>query len=455
MLVISEQNDFAKMLLPKQKLYSTKSYRMNTFVMQKEHNNGVLLKNFITGQLVYLSADEYDANTYGEEDIKSFLIENWFLVPEDNNDQSVYELFKSFTRQRPKSKKVSYFKILTTTDCNARCFYCYQHGAKKNSMSLQTADALCDYIIKKSNGEVIKICWFGGEPTYNMPVIDYISKKLLDNNVEYTSEMLSNAYLFDKDIVKKSVNLWHLTNIQIVLDGTEEIYNSVKAYVYKEDVNPFKKVISNIKYLIENKVSVTIRMNMDWHNEQNLFALVDYIKENIGPSAHLNVYAYPLFDNAGKNKHQAIAEEKERLCKRVLKLEKYLYDSHLKLIKPISNKIKYSACLADNDSCLVVLPDGKIVKCDNCLDRDFIGDIYSDIDTDNPIMKKWKTYKDKGELCKSCPIRPNCFVLDSCPTESFLPCVPSEQALKIMRREWAMLKAYQVFTEKSQNGGIK
>ena len=77
-------------------------------------------------------------------------------------------------------------------------------------MNEKTANDVADYIINASKGNSdIKLRWFGGEPLYNAKIIDIICRKLKNCNVSYTSEIISNGYLFDDENVFKAASLWN------------------------------------------------------------------------------------------------------------------------------------------------------------------------------------------------------------------------------------------------------
>ena len=101
------------------------------------------------------------------------------------------------------------------------------------------ARRVADYIIHHYNGEKLTLHWFGGEPLYNKPVITQICLLLKEAGVEYSSQMISNGYLIDDEITREAKTLWNLKKIQITLDGTEKIYNQIKAYIYK-DINAYQ-----------------------------------------------------------------------------------------------------------------------------------------------------------------------------------------------------------------------
>ncbi|MEI3172875.1 MAG: radical SAM protein [Lachnospiraceae bacterium] len=133
---------------------------------------------------------------------------------------------------------ITSYTIFTTTDCNARCFYCYEMGRSRIPMSDETAHKAAAYIAAHCGGEKVHLHWFGGEPLFNKQVIDIICTDLAEKGIVYESMIISNGYLFDGATVEQAVSHWKLKNVQITLDGTEEIYNRSKAFIYKDGTKP-------------------------------------------------------------------------------------------------------------------------------------------------------------------------------------------------------------------------
>ena len=94
------------------------------------------------------------------------------------------------------------FTILTTTKCNARCFYCYEMKSKnKHHMTPETALKAANYIASVApKGKTINLNWFGGEPLFNMKAIDIITQRIRDLGVNFMTSFTTNGYLFDKDL---------------------------------------------------------------------------------------------------------------------------------------------------------------------------------------------------------------------------------------------------------------
>ncbi len=179
---------------------------------------------------------------------------------------------------RPAAKIITDYTIFTTTDCNARCFYCFEKNAARIPMSPGSAEKTAGFIAGHCGGNEVSISWFGGEPLYNMEAIDIICRGLRERGIPFNSKIVSNGYLFDREIIGRAKVDWELRSVQITLDGTEDVYNKAKAYIYK-GVNAFRRVIGNIHLLLDAGIAVDIRLNIDTYNADNLTAFKEVYPE--------------------------------------------------------------------------------------------------------------------------------------------------------------------------------
>ena len=218
-------------LLGLQKIQADETYRLLAFVVELPVDEGLLLYNTMSKAMVLLSEDEV---ALMNSDLRSLpqLIELWFAVPLSHDDGLLSRQMRQVAKLiRKPGKGINKYTIFTTTDCNARCFYCYELGRPRIPMSEATARKVADYIIGHCNGQAVGIEWFGGEPLYNKPVITLICRLLRESGVKYHSSMVSNAYLMDAETVEEASADWMLKRVQITLDGTERVYNRSKAYI--------------------------------------------------------------------------------------------------------------------------------------------------------------------------------------------------------------------------------
>ena len=205
MEAISKANETVLKILRKPK-DTDRPRRLLRFCVETVVDDGVLLFNLLTKELLLLSREEYD-HILGND----YLWEHWFVVPEDLNDKEYVQLAKWVvsTRQE-KNKDITSYVIFPTTDCNARCFYCFELGRSRIPMSRETALKVVQYIKNHCGGKKVNLSWFGGEPLFNQEAIDTICTGLRQEGIEFSSFMVSNAYLFDDATVKKAVELWKL-----------------------------------------------------------------------------------------------------------------------------------------------------------------------------------------------------------------------------------------------------
>lgn len=386
-----------------QEYYTEKNYVNSIFLINEEVIDGNLIYNTLTCELILINDMEY-------EDYKEYLISHWFLLPDDIDQYSLCKTFKFIYQKKYKKEsigKISNYTILTTTNCNARCPYCYEIGCKKIDMSINTALDVTDFIKRTNNGN-FHIKWFGGEPLCNSNVIDSISDKLNEEGLLFSSTMISNGYLFDKYDETTLKYLWRLERVQITLDGTQENYNKTKSYIYPE-TNPFEKVLNNIEYLLSNDIMVNVRVNISKDNIIDIERLLNLLYDCFHGYRKFFVYSHPLFDLSkvrNENEKNTIKDEYISI-QRKLKNIKFLPDYHLDLNRCYRN------CIADNMKSVVINPEGRLSLCEHYFDSEFIGDIYNT----QYNIKKIHEWNKKYEIdrCKSCPLFPQCTKIKKCP----------------------------------------
>lgn len=311
-------------------------------------------------------------------------------------------------------KDVVGYTIMPTSHCNARCFYCFESDFKYTHMSEETAARLVEYMTEHCNAEkFLHITWFGGEPTVGEKRIDQICEGLNKNGIGFSSFMYSNGYLFDDEMVKKAVDLWKLDRIQITLDGTEEVYNRVKAYKAVTG-SPYQRVMENIRKLLDAGIHVVIRLNVDFHNAEDLKTLIAELAERFSGYENISCYVSVLFDDDGYETVTHTAEERTKLEETKNNLdwliaEKKIAGKHGKISMP---HLKAISCCTDNDAAMLINPDGGIAKCDHNPYSNTIGTIWSDA-LDN-ATRCW--YKESKEFpaCESCSLYPICYFLKVC-----------------------------------------
>lgn len=436
-------------LLGLQKIQADETYRLLAFVVELPVDEGLLLYNTMSKAMVLLSEDEV---ALMNSDLRSLpqLIELWFAVPLSHDDGLLSRQMRQVAKLiRKPGKGINKYTIFTTTDCNARCFYCYELGRPRIPMSEATARKVADYIIGHCNGQAVGIEWFGGEPLYNKPVITLICRLLRESGVKYHSSMVSNAYLMDAETVEEASADWMLKRVQITLDGTERVYNRSKAYIYK-DVNAYHRVLHHTELLLDKGISVNIRLNIDMHNADDLLLLADELGQRFGGRKRLTVYSHPLF---GVNMEKAAVNDAETR-KHVYAKQRQLMERlrQLGLTAPVSLQryVKSGQCMADNDRCVTILPTGHIGKCEHYSDNHFVGHIDAE-GLDAEGIREFKELHDDIDACAQCVSYPDCIRLRLC--ENIAKCYPEDRADKLEGIRQGMAANYQKY--KQQNHEIQ
>ena len=399
-----QQDPIAMGMLGKQAVQE-KVYRPLTYMLTAEEAEKTIFYNLLTHEMIAV-----DNNELKSPESRVYLIENWYLVPEEHDDkQLVDECRAVLTLMDSWPKKIHVFHIFTTLDCNARCFYCFEKRIPGSDMTIETASRVIEYMQEQADGDPIKIVWFGGEPLINYHVIDYILGRLQAKGVQYESEMFSNGLLFDNNILEKAKNLWNVKSVQITLDGTRQVYKKVKAYV--SDVNdPFEKVLQNIKILIRAEINVRIRLNIGLHNYCDMQDLVDFLCDEFTEEKNIYVYTSPLFEIL-----EYTEENKEYIYGLVNN-----FNNKLNLIfgkrekKEFADKILNSFCMASGKEAVTILPDGKVGICPNKTYDVLLGDIYTK-NLDAKVREDFGRRFYREDKCRTCPIYPDCYIVNGCP----------------------------------------
>lgn len=440
MKIILEKNKIFRLAIGAQ-TKKVNNCRFLKYLLFEKVDDGLLILNILTKELIHLNKleiEDLEKNLFYDSELVKYLIQNWFLVDQNFDEEILYNQLLQIYRNLSK-KDPNKYTIITTTDCNARCFYCYQYDMQKLNMSEYVANKAADYIIKNSDKYNIHISWFGGEPLFNILPIDIISKKLNEAGISFTSSTISNGYLFDNEIIKKAINLWKLKKVQITLDGTEKVYNKCKSYIYS-DSNPFQRVISNINNLTNNGIKVAIRLNLGLHNCDNILELVNLLVNIFTGNQNIHIYPHLLFENVGKLPKIYTEEESQFLYQKLYQIEKVIEENALCEISPLTNKFKQNACMANDDRSYVITPNGSLAKCENIITTDLCGDIF-----ENKIdFKKIESMSERifFKLCDSCPLLPHCINLKICPTKK-VECNYYEQNYRIRKIKQCMKITYE------------
>lgn len=402
-----------------------KKSRYNYIVKQ---NNQYLIYNALNCSCVVLEKEEYNdfKKIRFNSQYYSEFVRLGFYVPDDYNEVDAV-CFSS--RLITSQDRRQYYRIYTTYACNARCPYCYEAGIKPETMSIDTANDLCKFINKNIvDGQPVIFEWFGGEPLINTKIIDYICSETRKNcelkNAKFYSRMISNGLLFNESIIEKAKNDWNLTQVQITIDGLKETYERIKGFSEK---NAFEKVLDNIELLLKNNINVSIRLNYDKNNFEEIKRLIKLLGERFSKYKGASVYVRRVMGDKIDNSLTASAKTDLALLKEIIKAG---------FVKDILSSIprRDNTCVAHMLNSYMVLPNGNITKCSQAgVKGDIVGNIKDGVDEHKIV--KWCSPRLPNK-CLKCKMLPLCN--GGCLYEKFLNknfCFASEKILYFKLKE--------------------
>lgn len=407
------------------------SYRLMRYHIREKCEEGTLLLNTVTGELVLIEQAEthlIDSLPAPYKPEMDELIAHRFLVPEESDDVKSVDQLRKVLQRFGIRDSINTYSILPTSACNARCFYCYEAGYPRHTMTQDTVDRVVEFIEKNCAKErIVNLHWFGGEPTIGEKQIDQICDRLRERGIDYRSVMISNGYLFSKEMAHKAKEKWKLQKVQITLDGTEEVYNRTKAYVNADD-SPFRRVMDNIGFLLDDGIRVFVRMNLDFYNAEDLKALICELASRFAERKNFSAYVHELFDNQGFEPVCHRDEEKRDLVNLVESLNHLIAEKGCRRAKGVNQlkslpSLKAYYCMADNPFSVMINPLGQLGKCEHAIYSHLVGDIHQSLEYRSSQAQYWLNPA-RRKACQACALYPLCGRMMTCRNES--DCLPEQ-----------------------------
>ena len=394
-----------------------KQSKYNYIVNKKDTH---IIFNAISGSVFCADKDfknRFEKGNLLEDEIGA-LYKMGFLVDDDCNEFARIIECNKINNQNQDNK---FFTICPTTNCNARCFYCFENNKKHCVMTKEIADKTIEFIVNdviNSNAKCITINWFGGEPLLGQSIIDHITKGLksnkeLMNKVDFSANITTNGILITEEVIKKFDD-WHIHAVQITLDGYGKTYEERKAYC--SEPNAFKKIIEILKSLLNKKINVSIRLNYDDQNIKSILKLIDFLDVELNAEQKQHVQTYP----AKLEYVQSCSVCNTQADKNYLKILKKLHKANIcKNFKQLNLKYRFAHCLVNSEYNYIIGASGDIYKCNEHVDeKDHkVGSVFEGIKRKNELNTEY------GEDCKNCKFFPIC--QGGCPQhrgDSFAKC---------------------------------
>ena len=420
-------------LCGKQKYDYTRQYRLSDFVFRCKIGGSSLYYSCLTGELVEVTKQEMAFQ---------YLVKHWFYVEKGLNEKENAPKLRKLLYALEKREKPGYnrFEILTTTKCNANCCYCYEHGFKQMSMSKDTALKVVHYIKNNLWGAEANIRWYGGEPLMNTKAIDWISEGLANQGIAFSSKMISNGYLFSENIILKASKIWNLKNVRITLDGVENTHNTIKHFKNVSQ-SPFLRILNNVELLLNAGISVTIRINVENHNIDEIKEVVDLICARFGKTKLIDFMFRPLSNTNKLATIESDDETRRKIYNRINEIKTYLFENGVGVnSRELIGLTPYS-CSADDRRYLLIKPNGELAFCP----EDFDIKQHGSIDKSEQCLRPLSYYEyryDKGDICNDCPLYICCYPNNMCPASKKTVCNEFQKDSILKDLELSIKKEY-------------
>ncbi len=331
-----------------------------------------------------------------------------FLVNDDiDEEKEIVSLGRKFC-----SIESDYRLIINpTTNCNFRCWYCYENHSSKSKMNEETVLRIEKMLWNIGHDEKIKtlsLSFFGGEPLLYYedtvrPLIDTVRKVGKSCNLRYSIHFTTNGFLVNNRMVEHLAEVADEKTFQITLDGHREQHNKVRFSTSGR--GSYDRILKNIKLLLSHKMAVGLRINYTKENASSIIDILTDLKDIPSEDRKLfNVDFQKVWQENGlssndKTINDAISSFREEFA------SVSDYYSHVNAFR--------HPCYADMVNECVVNFNGDVYKCTA---RDFtlensLGHLSEkgEVVWDDPkLMEHRLAYKFDRAVCRKCRIFPLC-----------------------------------------------
>ena len=371
-------------------------------------DNSYLVYNLLTSSVALLSEVEFReiiSLQFSNEDIFNMALKEGFIVPSEEDEVEKVLLLQ---RMNNYSSRFAGFQILPTTNCNANCWYCYEHDFLKKRMTADIADRIPEFISSYfSMVDDIHITWFGGEPLLELETMASISSKLVElcekEKIGYSSDIITNASLINPSVIKELVGTCRISQAQITLDGMGERHTFRKGY--KDKTISFQSILNAMQLLIANEVRLLIRINIDRANVQDCLELISFLGDKWASNPEVTLYVAPLY---GVKESTSFFKQSE-LNSLYQKIFESMVDSGwIQTLDGLPMNFNNATCSARMINNFVITPEGEVFKCEHLLSKENekVGTVFGGI-VFNQAMTTW-TSPDLPEKCRECSYLPSC-----------------------------------------------
>jgi len=273
------------------------------------------------------------------------------------------------------------FTIVTDTDCNYRCVYCFekhlQHSpGERTAMEPGNVPAVYRAIeeISGGNPQDRRIALYGGEPlnAKNRDIVFSIVEA--EQAKSFSFSAITNGHCLDAFL--PLLGKGGIEEIQVTLDGPRKIHD--KRRVALDGSSSCDRIIANLRRVAEETdTEIHVRVNADQENAGSLAALFADLEAEglLGYPQRIIFYVSPVFGGDAPLGNAGVEDALEKLkgsypALHVGSPRRYDGDAILHgLLEQAPYRLKSAYCGAATGS-YIFLPDGTIASCLEALGKE-------------------------------------------------------------------------------------
>ena len=308
------------------------------------------------------------------------------------------------------------FTFVVTYNCNFRCPYCFEDGlhSKKTVFTKAMTDKAyraIEEIVPVKEQRPKSITLYGGEPLLkeNKEALSYLIYKGKEQGFHFSA--VTNGY--DLDAYSDLLSPETFTHLQITIDGVKSRHDQRR--IHHEGYPTFDKIVSNIGIVLQKGIVVSVRINTDRDNINDLKelqALFEQLHYTDNPNFTMHSSLLRNYADDEKETYKFFTQKEflQAYDKLQMKYEcqdygayKRIYNA-IKYCKPLS--LRSTFCGAQTSS-YVLDPFGKIYTCWETVNQPThcIGD-YAQGDSirwNEDVIKFWrKSHVIENPTCARC-----------------------------------------------------